>query len=174
MRIFLIAGKSGSGKNEVAKLIKEYYIYKMEESVVTSYSKYIKNFAKELTDWDGNPATKPRKYLQELGDTIRALNSKYLINNMIEDMQIYEKFVNNVIIDDVRFPLEIDEMKLTYDNVHAICVINQFQASHLTIEEQAHISETALETYQDFDYVIVNDDKNTLKDKVFKILEGID
>ena len=27
MRIFLIAGKAGSGKNVVAKLIKEYYIY---------------------------------------------------------------------------------------------------------------------------------------------------
>ena len=43
MRIFLIAGKAGSGKNEVAKLIKEYYIYKLEECAITSYSKYIKN-----------------------------------------------------------------------------------------------------------------------------------
>ena len=33
MRIFLIAGKAGSGKNVVAKLIKEYYIYKVNESL---------------------------------------------------------------------------------------------------------------------------------------------
>ena len=43
MRIFLIAGKAGSGKNVVAKLIKEYYIYKVEECAITSYSKYIYN-----------------------------------------------------------------------------------------------------------------------------------
>ena len=39
--------------------------------------------------------------------------------------------------------------------------------------EQSHITETALEDYEEFDYVIANDDINTLKDKVFKYLEGL-
>jgi len=42
MRIFLVAGKAGSGKGEVAKLIKEYYIYKLESCIITEYSKYLK------------------------------------------------------------------------------------------------------------------------------------
>ena len=83
MKIFLIGGKSGSGKGEVAKLIKEYYIYKLEESVITEYSKYLKLYATELTDWDGNPVTKPRKYLQSIGDVARGIDSKFLINRMI-------------------------------------------------------------------------------------------
>ncbi len=173
MRIFLVCGKAKSGKGEVAKLIKEYYIYKLESCAITSYSKYLKNFAKELTDWDGNSNTKPRAYLQELGDKIRNIDSKYFINNMLDDLKIYETLVDNVVISDVRFPAEIEDIKLNYDNVYAICVENQFSNSDLTIEEQSHITETALEDYAEFDYILANDTIDTLKDKVFKYLEGI-
>lgn len=174
MRIFLVAGKAGSGKGEVAKLIKEYYIYKLENCVITEYSKYLKRFAQELTDWDGNPNTKPRKYLQELGDKVRTINSKYFTNNMVNDLNIYEKLTNNVVVSDVRFPSEIEEVKLNFDNVYAIYVENQFGPSKLSLEEQSHITETALENYQEFDYVLANDNIETLKDKVFKYLEGIE
>lgn len=173
MRVFLIAGKAGSGKNEVARLIKEYYIYKLENSVITQYSKYLKLFTKELTEWDGNENTKPRSYLQELGDKIRNIDSKWLVNRMVGDLNIYEKLTDNVIISDVRFPDEIEEIKLNFDEVYAIYIENQFAESNLTIKEQTHITETALETYDDFDYVLANDKKELLKDKVFKYLEGI-
>lgn len=174
MRIFLIAGKAGSGKGDVARLIKEYYIYKLESCVITEYSKYLKNFAIELTDWNGNANTKPRKYLQELGDKIRKIDNKYFINNMQDDLNIYKELVQNVIVSDVRMPDEIEDIKLNYDNVYAIYVENQFSPSKLSIEEQAHITETALENYAEFDYILANDDINKLKDKVFKYLEGIE
>ena len=173
MRIFLVAGKAGSGKGEVAKIIKEYYIYKLEKCVITEYSKPLKKFAQELTDWDGNPNTKPRKYLQDLGDQIRKIDSKYFINKMLDDLKIYETLVDNVVISDVRMPDEIEDIKLNYDNVYSICVENQFGASKLSIEEQAHITETALEDYAEFDYILANDSYENLKDKVFKFLEGI-
>jgi len=173
MRIFLVAGSAGSGKGEVAKLIKEYYIYKLESCVITEYSKYIKKFAQELTDWDGNPNNKPRKYLQELGDKIRGIDNKFFINNMLNDLRVYETLTDNLVIADVRMPDEIEDIKLNYDNVSAIYVVNQFAQSNLTLEEQSHITETALEDYEEFDYVIANDDINTLKDKVFKYLEGL-
>ena len=173
MRIFLIAGKAGSGKGEVAKIIKEYYIYKLEKCVITEYSKPLKKFAQELTDWDGNPNTKPRKYLQDLGDQIRKIDGKYFINKMLDDLKIYETLVDNVVISDVRMPDEIEDIKLNYDNVYSICVENQFSESKLTLEEQSHITETALEDYAEFDYILANDTYENLKDKVFKFLEGI-
>ena len=83
MRIFLVAGKAGSGKNEVAKIIKEYYTYKLEECAITSFSKYIKNFAMELTDWDGTPGNKPRDFMQQLGDKVRNEDSHFFTANMI-------------------------------------------------------------------------------------------
>ena len=81
-------------KGEIAKLIKEYYIYKLKKCAVTSYSKYLKNFAKELADWNGDDNNKPRKFLQELGDTIRENEPTYFTGNMLRDIKIYEKYVD--------------------------------------------------------------------------------
>ncbi len=173
MKIFLIAGKAGSGKGEVAKLIKEFYIYKHEESVITEYAKYLKGFAVELTNWDGNNATKPRKYLQDMGKKIRDINPDFFVNKMLQDFEVYKEYVQNIIISDVRMPNEIDIIKNTYDDVISINVENQFAPSSLSIEEQTDITEIALENYNDFDYILVNDDLEKLKDKIFKILEGI-
>ena len=174
MRIFLIAGKSGSGKHEISKYIKEYYIYKLEESVITGYSKYIKNYALELTDWDGQDGTKPRDFLQKTGIELREINPNFFTRRMIEDIEFYQKHVNNIIIDDVRMPNEIDDIYNTYDNVYSIYVENQFGKSNLTLEQQADVTEVALEEYSDFDYVLVNDNESLIKDKVFKYLESID
>ncbi len=174
MRIFLVAGKSGSGKGEIARFIKEFYIYKLEECAITSYSKYIKNFAKDLTDWDGQDNTKPRDFMQKIGDEIRAMDPRYFTSNMIKDITIMEKYANNIVIADVRMPEEIEEIRNNFDNVYAIYVENQFAPSKLTVEQQAHITEIALENYTDFDYVIANDGSlDNLKDKIFKYLETI-
>jgi len=173
MRIFLVAGKAGSGKGEVARLIKEYYIYKLESCVITEYSKYLKSFVKETTDWDGNPNTKPRKELQELGTKIREIDNKYFVNNMLDDLKIYQEITQNVVVSDVRLPEEIEDIKLNYDNVYSIYVENQFAPSKLTLEEQMHFTETALEDYNEFDYILANDELEVLKEKVFKYLDGI-
>ncbi len=174
MRIFLIAGNAESGKGEVATMINEFFVYKLESSVVTEYGKYLKNFAKELTNWDGNTLTKPRKYLQELGQTVRSINPNYLTTNMLQDIEIYKAYVNNIIIADVRMPEEIDEIRNAYDDVYTFYIENQFTQSKLSIEEQVDITETALENYNDFDHILVNDDKEKLKERLFKILEEID
>ena len=173
MKIFLIAGKSGSGKSEVAKMIKEYSIYKLQTCAITQYSKFIKLFAEELTDWDGNPNTKPRAYLQQMGDKIRIIDNDYFTRRMIEDIKIYETLCNTLVVSDVRYPDEIEEIKLNYDEVYSIYVENQFANSNLSIEEQMHKTETALENYEEFDYIIVNDNLENVKTKVFKILDEL-
>lgn len=173
MKVYLVAGKAGSGKSEVAKYIKEYYIYKKQETVITEYSKYIKLFATELTDWDGTPASKPRDFLQAIGAYIRGEmgEPKLFVRRMLEDLDIYSNYVDVAVISDVRYPVEIDEIKENFPNAKSIFVINQFAPSKLTLEQQMHPSELALENYTGFDYSIANDGEN-LKDKVFKILEG--
>ena len=93
---------------------------------------------------------------------------------MLDDFKVYETLVDNVVVSDVRMPEEIEDIKLNYDKVYAIYVENQFSKSELTIEEQSHITETALENYEEFDYVLANDEKEKLKDKVFKYLEGLE
>ena len=175
MKIFVVGGKSGSGKGEVAKMIEEYYIYKLKKSVVTEYSKYLKEFAKELTDWDGVSQNKPRDFLQSFGTQIRNYDKYFFTKRMIEDISIYDLAnVDIVIISDARMPEEFEEMKENYDEVYSLLVVNQFAQSKLTIAQQSHITETALENYEEFDYTFANDDLNTLKEKVFKYLEGVE
>ena len=176
MRLFLVAGKAGSGKSEVAKIIKEYYEKKQEKTVITEYSKYLKIFAKEMLDWDGNPDNKPRQFLQEMGLFIREnLKQKdLLINRMKTDMTVYEHFFKNVIISDVRYPEEIISMKEKYPQAISISVVNETEDSPLTIKQASHKTEHALDNYDGFDYVIHNEFLQNLKNDVYEILEGLE
>ena len=118
MKIYLVAGKSGSGKGEVAKIIREYYLSKGRKPIITSFSKYIKMYAKEIIGWDGSEP-KPRKFLQDLGVTIRENIDMplFFLNRMIEDIKVYNLYFDTVIIDDVRLPIEIDELNQLEDKI---------------------------------------------------------
>lgn len=173
MKIFLVAGKAGSGKGEVSRIILEYMQSKGKKAIVTQFSKYLKMYAKEVLNWDGNDP-KPRAFLQDLGVTIKDNMDMplFLINRMIDDIKVYSLYFDTVIISDVRLPLEIEEIKKHFDDVTSIYVVNQFAPSTLTLKEQMHITETALEDYTDFDLTIANDNLNKLDDKVCSFLES--
>ena len=69
---------------------------------------------------------------------------------------------------------EFEEMKENYDDVYSILVENQFAKSKLTVAQQAHITETALEDYNEFDITLANDSLDALKQKVFKFLDEVE
>ncbi len=176
MKIILLAGKARSGKGEVGKILKQLWNQKQEKTVLTEYSKYLKLYAKEMTDWDGFEKNKPRKFLQEMGTYIRQnLNHPdFLIDRMKEDIKIYEKFFDNVVITDVRFPKEIEEIKKTYPKTYAIYIINEHRIDDLTPSEKDHETEHALDDYHEFDYVIVNDTQKELKEKLADIISNLE
>lgn len=176
MKIFLIAGKSGSGKSTVAKIIKDYYEEKKQKTIITEYSKYLKIYAKEMLGWNGDDQKKPREFLQEMGSYIRQnLGMPNLfIERMATDFKIYSKFIDTIVISDVRLPEEIDFMKERYPHTYAILVEKETPSNSLTPKEAAHITEHALDNYNNFDYIISNSDENLLKDKVLEILSELD
>ncbi len=175
MRIFLIAGKARSGKQEVATFIKQYFDKNNEKSVITEYSKYIKLFATEMIDWNGNSKTKPRKFLQDMGAYIRNdLNMpNFFTDRMHQDIKVYEKYFSNIIIADVRLVEEIEEMKVKYPFVYSIYVINKHGENDLTETERNHPTEHALDNYGKFDKVIVNENLKDLKKDIFKLMEEV-
>lgn len=175
MKIYLVAGKAGSGKGEVAKIIKEHYLSLKRKPIITEYSKYLKLYAHEILGWKGDEP-KPRKFLQDLGVTIRdnMAMPKMLISRMIEDIRVYSLYYDVVIISDVRYPEEIEEMKKTFKDVYAIYVVNQFGKSELSLNEQTHVTETALENYGNFDITITNDNINVLDNRVIEFIERVE
>lgn len=175
-KIFLISGKAESGKNTVADLIKEYYLKQNEKSVVTSYAKYIKQLAIELTDWDGIDENKPRTLLQDIGSMIRndIHNEEYFVNRIIDDIKVYREFVDNVIIADVRLPLEITKIKENYSDVYTLKINKENKNNQLNKMQQNHITEIALDNFKDFDYIIDNNSSlDNLKIVVYSILDKI-
>ena len=167
MKVILIAGKSGSGKSESANIMKELLKDLDIKSAITGFSKYLKLFAKELINWNGDENNKPREFLQNLGMDLRAAGNNLLIKRMNEDMQIYLKFVDVVIISDVRMVDELEFFKNNYDSI--TIRINNSLKNKLTDKQRKHITENDLDDYNKFDYVINNDEK--LKEKLVAIVK---
>ncbi len=171
MRIILIAGKAGSGKNEVARLLRD----NLDKSLITGFSKYIKLFALEFSNWDGKDINKPRELLQSIGDKLRAVDKNFLTSRLKEDIEVYKnENYENIIISDVRLINEINYFKeLKEYNVITIRVNSHQSKRNLTEEEKHHHTELELDNYNDFDYIINNNFDDKLKDDVLKIVKGL-
>lgn len=173
MKLILIAGKARSGKTETAKMLKELLRERNFKVAITEYSKYIKLFAKEFTEWDGVSEPKPRKFLQDFGFYIRheSKNKNYFIDRMKEDIKIYEPLVDVLIISYVRLVSEIEEMM--YMHPTTIQVKNDSNFYDLTKEESLHETEHALDNYKNFQYSIINKSTEEIQEILRKIIEEV-
>lgn len=172
-KIIILTGKAQSGKNISANIIKEYYEKQNKKTVIIAYAKYLKDYAKEIINWDGKEENKPRELLQQLGVELikNQIDENMLINRIKEDIKVYEYFFDVIIISDARFETEIEEIKK--DNKVTVIKIEGKQ-NNLTSEQQNHITETALNNYNKYDYVIENTKTlEELKNEIKKIMEEI-
>lgn len=155
--IILLCGKARCGKDTVMSYLKDKYESNNKKVINLQFSSYIKEYAKRISDWDGSDETKPRELLQVLGtDIIRnKIDNLFFINRIIDDIKVYKYFFDIIIISDVRFPIEIEEIKKNFNNVVSIH-INRDDSNNLTDKEKLHITEVALDNYNNYDYVINN------------------
>ena len=176
-KIFIISGKARHGKNTVADLIKEYYENQNLKVINDSYAYYIKDYAKRISNWDGNENTKPRELLQQLGTNLirQNIDRLFFINRMIEDLKVFSYFYDIITISDGRFEEELDLIKNKFDNVILIKVDRPNFDNELTPEQKNHPTETSLDNYNKFDYIIENDSTiENLKEKVNQILKEVE
>ena len=170
MLIFCIGGKARSGKSLVCNYLKELYLNKGIKVLVSPYTKYLKKYIEEITEIEIDDNNKPRALLQNISSDIikgKLGYKDFFINRQLEDLSIYKYFFDVVIIPDVRFPREIEEIKKHFSNVISIGVKRDNFDNGLTIDEKNDITEIALDNYNDFDYVIDNNsDKNLYNDVV--------
>ena len=114
--------------------------------------------------------------LQTLGQGIRNYNENYWVNIMLDELDFisYHSGFNQptIIISDVRYPNEITELEKLFDVVKIRIERPSFN-NGLTQEQQQHSSETALDSYESWDYVVVNDgDLEEYKEKIRRIIEN--
>ena len=170
IKLFILSGKARSGKDTVANIIKEYY--KDKKEIIISFDYYIKDYAKRVSDWDGNNETKPRELLQQLGIELinDKINDKLFINKIFEDIEIFSYFYDIIVIDDARLLDEINNLKEKYKNSVSIRINRNNFNNNLTESEKQHITEVGLDNYNNFDYVIENNNID-LKNIVEEILK---
>ncbi len=166
-KIYLIGGKAKHGKDTFSSFLKEVYENHGKKIIVTQYSKYIKYYAREMTGWDLSEETKPRELLQKLGtDIIREKLKKddLFINRMIDDIDIFSYFYDAIIISDVRFKKEIDDLRKVFPDAIAMHINRPNFDNGLTEEQKKHKTEIDLDDYNKFDEEIVNTTFEKLKE----------
>ena len=175
-KIFIASGKANSGKDTTCELINNYIKLKGLKSVNLQFSSYIKMYAKIISGWDGNEDTKPRSLLQELGtDVIRKyIDEDFFINRIIEDIKVYSYYFDVITISDARFPKELDSIKNNFKNVYKINIKRPNFENNLNDIQRKHVTEVALDNYNDYDYILVNDGSiNDLNDKIKQIVDKV-
>lgn len=174
--IICICGKARSGKSTVSSYLYKLFTSDHKKVIVSQYTKYLKKYIEDVTGKDILDDSKPRDLLQNYSkDIIKGIlgDRDFFIRRQIEDINFYAYFFDVIIINDVRFPMEIEELKARFDNVLSIGVKRDNYSSDLSIDEMNDITETALDGYNDFDYVIYNDNIDSLKSDTFKLFEDI-
>ena len=171
MKIFIVAGKARHGKDTVASMIRD--IYSDKKCINLSYGSYIKDYAMKISDWDGLEETKPRELLQHLGTEVirNNIDEEFFIKRLCDDIKVYSYYFDVATISDARFPEEIDIPRDMFSDVFVIKVVRENFESNLTEEQKKHRTETALDDYDNYDYVIYNDGSlEDLEEKVKKMV----
>ncbi len=168
--LYLISGKAQTGKDTTAKIIADLAKEKGLKHINLQVSTTLKEYAKNISDWDGSEETKPRKLLQHLGTEIirKEIDNFLFIRRLAEDIQVYQKFFDIITVSDIRFVLEIDYLKKQYENLITI----RLERDTNQKRKSKHPTEIELDNYQDFDYIIKNNDTvHDLRNKLIAIFE---
>ena len=171
-KIFMISGKAGTGKNTISSIIKEFY---GDSAIEISFSYYIKDYAKRVSNWDGCEETTPRELLQNLGiELVRnKIDSKLFINRTLEDIEVFSYFYDVIIISGGRLVEELETIKTNYPNSISIGVVSDMN-NNLTDTEKSHFTEVALDNYNKYDYKINNSGSyEDLKCDILNILKEV-
>lgn len=161
VKVIILSGKAGSGKSFVANKLNE----KLSNSIVISYASYLKEYVKNISNWDGSEESKEevRTLLQQIGVELikNKIDDKFLINRVLQDVEVYSYFFDYIIISDARFIDEIECIK-NESNSFVINIIGK--DNNLTNEEKKHSTEVSLDDYDNFDYILDNRKENIESD----------
>lgn len=178
----ILSGKSGSGKDAVAKFMKEELAKHGKKALVIHYADAVKWFCKDFLNWNGEKDEVGRSLLQMVGtDLVRAIHPNFWTGIVVGLIQAFEPTsdFDIAIIPDARFPNEVDislaslknsvSVRIERTNTDGTPWINPA----LTEAQRNHPSETSLDVFA-FDYVIHNDeDLDTLRESAITILKDL-
>ena len=178
MKILMISGKSGSGKDTFANIMREKLSNK--KCITLHYADLVKYYLKQYYNWDGVKDEKGRTLLQQLGtNKVRAKFPNYWAETIAKFLAAIPNDFDCAFIPDARFPNEIEVVKQYNPDALSIRIErydekgNNYINPAFTQEQLNHPSETSLDDYEDFDYIVSNSDLTEFEDSAKAILTDI-
>jgi hypothetical protein len=154
MKIILIAGKSGHGKNSAANFIESNLKSLGYKTFQIAYSDYLKFICKQYFGWNGEKDEHGRELLQKVGtEFFRVKDSGFWVDAVIRYSNVMRGEYDYVLLTDVRFPNEINCWAGKGFDITTEKIVRPGYAGELTEEQKQHLSETALDNHV-FDYVL--------------------
>ena len=175
--IFLISGKAGHGKNEVAAALSDQLMRDGYTVLNIAFADMVKQCLKLYYDWDGNKDVAGRAMLQRLGtEQLRKHFPTFWADFVAKFIAATKEDWMYVVISDWRFVNEFETIADYNDNIVTVRVNrynedgSEYENPNLTNEQKHHISETELDEFA-FNYIITNNGTlEDLKDNVLTML----
>lgn len=177
MKILMISGKSGSGKDAIAFLLKEKLTKQNCKIITIHFADLVKYYAVQYFNWDGEKNEEGRALLQRVGTTImRGYDEDYWARIVSEFLAAIDQDYDYALIPDWRFINEYEVMA-EYNKYIVTIRVNRYDENgnpyinpNFTPEQIAHISENQLDEFC-FDYIVENKgDLTMLEEAVETIL----
>lgn len=155
MKIILISGKSGSGKDTLANFMRKEYEAQGKKVLTIHFADCVKFYAQQYYGWDGvTKDAAARTLFQTLGtDKVRKKFPNYWANLVGQFLSAIDGDFDYVLIPDTRFLNEISHVK-RYNKDCVTLRINKLNGDGtfifnpaLTPEQNAHPSECELDDY---------------------------
>ena len=157
MKVICITGKAGSGKDTVAATMKKILGWHKRSVLVIHYADLLKFICRQFFDWNGEKDLHGRNLLQWVGtDIVRAQNPDYWVSFVAGFLKMFQAHWDYVLIPDCRFPNERQRLIDEGFDTMLVRIIRDNYQSALTAEQQAHVSETAMDDVA-ADMTIYND-----------------
>ena len=173
MKIFVIGGKAKTGKSTFGKYLMEELKKKGYKPCVMHLTEPLYNYAKDYFSWDEEKDEKPREFLQHMGiEIIKEKMHKpyFLINRTCEDIEILSNFFDTFIITDARLIMEFTEFNRRFDDVVTIKLERENYNNGLNNKEENHITETEIDDYTKFSYIIKSESLEKLREEAIRIV----
>ena len=157
MRIVTISGKAQHGKDTFGNKLYDALKKNGDRVLLAHNADLLKYMCKAYFGWNGEKDSEGRKLLQYVGtDVVRKKEPDFWVDFLIRVMKLFDDSWDWVIIPDTRFPNEIDRFVDNGFDVTHVRVIRPDFDNGLSLEQQNHISETALDNIIP-DWIVVND-----------------
>ena len=179
MKLILINGPAGHGKDTLGDLINRNFQKREKQGKIFHFADYLKYSCTKYLNWDGNKSNpQGRSVLQSVGEKMRKTYSNFWADTLSKLIKGIFNDLDYIIIPDLRYVNEAETIYNYFPNDDVITINitrynldgTDYNNPFMSEENKQHQSENDMKNYI-FDYYIVNKDFSELQESAELLVE---